>query len=166
MSRFAYIGVLGFLMAGTLAPSGIASSPAKVPLISANQMVFSFNSPFISSSGLLGDHHVIRVMVIGMSLESLSVSIPSQMSKFDSVTITDETGKNIPAKIVKNGNRQLMIAFNQPVETGKTLELDISGIKTLQDEQGSILLYGVTGKRTGIDEEIPIGTARIQVPLR
>lgn len=33
-------------------------------------------------------------------------------------------------------------------------------------EEGEILLYSVTAKQVGLNAEIPIGTARIQVPPR
>jgi hypothetical protein len=125
-------------------------------------MTFAFNAPFISSSGLLGEHHIIRVMVLGMSLENVMVSIPPQMVKFNKITVTDESGKVIPAKIERMQGK-VSVMFEQPVSVGKTIELDFSDLD-LSAEKGNILLYGVTAKQTNLSAEIPIGTARIQVP--
>jgi hypothetical protein len=140
-----------------------AGLPPKV-VAEADQMVFNFSTPFISSSGLLNDHHFIRIMVIGMTLEDLIISIPSQMAKYDQVRITDQSGKAVPAKITAN-KKQITIAFEQPVSPGRTLEVDISGVDTTE-ERDATLLYGVTAKRADIEGEIPVGTARIQVPSR
>ena len=146
------------------AGSAIAQEPvaASVPAASTPNMTFSFSAPFISSSGLLGDHHIIDVMVVGMGLEDLDVTIPSQMARFNRVRVLDGTGREIPASI--EASRSLVsVKFDQPVEPGQTVRLDISGVNTNQEE-GQILLYGVTARRVGLRGSIPIGTARIHGP--
>ncbi len=55
--------------------------------------------------------------------------------------------------------------FNQPVISGKTIEINFSDTDITMEE-GEILLYSVTAKQVGLNAEIPIGTARIQVPPR
>ncbi len=164
MRRFIYGGLSTLILAtATLSPSFATPAPQS-PLVGLDIMEFNFTAPFISSSRLLNDNHMIRVMVVGMSLEDLMISIPPQMAKFDRVQITDAYGKEVPAKITASKER-VEIIFNQPVESGRILEVNILGVRTDQ-EQGSTLLYGVTAKRAGIGAEIPIGTARIQVPNR
>ena len=140
-----------------------ASAPKLEPNASGS-MVFNFTAPFISSSGLLNDSHIIRVMVLGMSLEDLMISIPPQMGKFSQIQVTDGDGKAVAAKI-STDKRQVAIAFDQPVNPGQLLQINIVGIQTDQEE-GAILHYGLTGRRTGTQGAIPIGTARIQVPGR
>lgn len=76
----------------------------------------------------------------------------------------DSAGREIPAKIATS-KEQVLITFNQPVQPGTTVSVQIEGIHTEQEE-GETLLYGVTAKRVGLKERIPIGTARIQVPAR
>ncbi|PSB15692.1 hypothetical protein C7B65_23820 [Phormidesmis priestleyi ULC007] len=164
MKRFIYGGISALVLATTAITPGLTAPAPDFRAIALNQMQFNFTAPFISSSGLLGDHHVIRVMVVGMSLEDLMIRIPSGMSKYGQVKVTDESGKEVPAKITATKD-QVAIAFSQPVEPGHILEVDIPGIQTYA-EAGNILLYGITAKRVGISGQIPVGTARIQVPDR
>jgi hypothetical protein len=158
-----YLWPLGLsaLICLTLLSNSTIAAPK--PMLTPNGgMTFAFNAPFISGSGLLGDHHVIRVMVLGMSLENIMVNLPPQMVKFNKITVMDESGSVIPAKIEKT-QRKVSVFFDQPVAVGKTIELDFSDLN-LSAEKGNILLYGVTAKETNISTEIPIGTARIQIP--
>lgn len=164
MKRFIYGGISAFVLATTAIAPGLATPAPNLRAIALNQMQFNFTAPFISSSALLGNHHVIRVMVIGMSLEDLTIRIPSEMSKYGQVKIADETGKEVPAKITASKN-QVAIVFSQPVESGHILEVDIPGVQTYLEE-GNILLYGVTAKRVGTTGQIPVRTARIQIPNR
>lgn len=164
MKYFIYGGISAFVLATTAIAPGLATPAPNLGTVALNQMQFNFTAPFISSSALLGNHHVIRVMVIGMSLEDLTIRIPSEMSKYGQVKITDETGKTVPAKITASKN-QVAIVFSQPVESGHILEVDIPGVQTYLEE-GNTLLYGVTAKRVGTTGQIPVGTARIQIPNR
>lgn len=162
MKRFALVSLsaIAFAVATTL------PATATAPLVDFqnNQMFFSFNSPFVSSSGLRGENHLIRVMVLGMSLQDLMVLVPPQMAKFRKITVTDEAGKTIPTKI-ERVDRRVSLVFNQPVTPGKTIELNFSDTDVTMEE-GEILLYSITAKQAGINTEIPVGTARIQVPSR
>lgn len=162
MKRFVLVGLSSIALSGaTFLPA-----TATAPLVRSqnNQMFFSFNSPFISSSEIRGENHLIRVMVLGMSLQDVMVLVPPQMAKFRSITVADETGKMIPAKI-ERVDRRVAVVFNQPVISGKTIEINFSDTDITMEE-GEILLYSVTAKQVGLNAEIPIGTARIQVPPR
>lgn len=127
-------------------------------------MVFNFTAPMITNSGVLNSTHFIRLAVIGMSLEEIMISIPSQMERFEAVQVLDQTGKKVPAKIDVR-KEQLAIAFDSPVAAGTYLQVEFTGVqmRTLND---GILLFGVTGRSTGRKVAIPIGTARIQLPVR
>ena len=127
-------------------------------------MVFNFTAPMITNSGVLNSTHFIRVAVVGMSLQDLMVSIPSQMDKFNSVRVIDQMGKQVPAKIDISKER-LTIAFDQPVAPGNYLQIEFTGVQ-MQNPNDGILLYGVSGRRVGLKGDIPIGTARIQLPSR
>lgn len=162
MKRFALVSLstIAFAMAANL------PATATAPLVDtrSDQMFFSFNSPFISSSGLRGENHLIRVMVLGMSLKDVMVLVPPKMAKFRSIMVTDESGKTIPAK-VERADRRVALSFDQPVTPGKTIEINFSDTD-ISMEEGEILLYSVTAKQAGINAEIPVGTARIQIPAR
>jgi hypothetical protein len=129
-----------------------------------NAMVFNFTAPMITDSGVLGTTHFIRIAVIGMSLNDLMISLPSQMEKFDSVRIVDQMGKEVPAKTTLTKDR-LAVLFNQPVTSGSYLQVEFNGVQ-MKTSGGNTLFYGVTAERSSLKGQIPIGTARIQVPDR
>lgn len=165
MHRIFSSGIAALVMIATGLPATAEpASPIAASSVSAPNMDFSFSAPFVSSSGLLGDNHNIQVMVVGMALEDLTVSIPPGMSRFSEVRVRDSAGQTIPATI-NASQSQVQVTFEQPVQPGRTIALDISGVN-VNDEalNSSILLYGVMGRRTGLRESIPIGTARIQLP--
>lgn len=164
MRRFVYGSLATLVLAASTLYPGFAAPAPQFPITAPGSMTFNFTAPFISSSGLLNESHVIQVMVVGMSLEDLMISIPPEMAKFNRVQITDGAGKEIPAKITASKER-VAIAFDQPVASGTLLQVSIVGVQT-EREMGDILLYGVTAKRMGLQGEIPIGTARIQIPFR
>lgn len=165
MKRILFQG-LSFAVFALAALPGLAQEPVAVsqPAATSKNMTFNFSAPFISSSGLRGDHHIIEVMVVGMGLEDLEVTIPSQMARFGRVRVLDSAGHTIPASI--DASQSLVsVKFDQPIEPGTTVRLDISDVDT-QREEGQILLYGVTARRVGLRGAIPIGTARIHGPAR
>ncbi|MBW4614071.1 MAG: DUF2808 domain-containing protein [Desmonostoc vinosum HA7617-LM4] len=127
-----------------------------------SQVALNVNVPHITNSGIRNNTHFIRVAVVGMSLEDLMILLPSQMERFNAVRITDQSGKEIAGKIEINKER-LSISFDEPVNSGVSLEVQITGVQR-RSGSGNILLYGVTAKRVGLEGEIPIGTARIDIP--
>ncbi len=156
------------IIAPASARPGITSGNpnASAPLVMAGDtsMVFNFTAPFITSSGVRGTTHFIRLAVVGMSLNDLMISIPSQMENYDNIRVIDQTGQNIPAKITSAKNK-VAIVFNQPVAQGTYLEVQFTGVQ-MRGAGEDILFYGITAERTGIKGEIPVGTARVQLPSR
>ncbi|QMS92010.1 hypothetical protein HUN01_32050 [Nostoc edaphicum CCNP1411] len=127
----------------------------------ASQVAFNFNVPHITNSGVRNDIHFIKVAIEGMSLQNLIISLPSQMERFNGVRITDQSGGEIAAK-TEISKERLLITFDQPVVPGSSLEVELRGVQR-KSLGGNVLLYGVSGQRIGLTEEIPIGTARIDV---
>jgi hypothetical protein len=125
-------------------------------------MVFNFTAPIITNSGVRGSTHFIRIAVIGMSLKDLMIEVPSQMTGYDGIKVTDQFGKVISAKTEFDKER-VSIAFAQPVSPGGYLEVSFTGAR-MTSPGGETLLYGVTAERLGTKGEIPIGTARVEVP--
>ena len=138
-------------------------TPIMIPSAQA-QMVFKFNAPVITDSGVLGSSHFIRIAVLGMSLEDLMISLPSQMQAFQGVKVTDQTGKEIPANIAMN-ERNITITFAQPVTPNTNLKVELTGVRMVPGI-ATTLLYGVTAQREGIRGEIPVGTAIVNIPDR
>ncbi|MBW4538284.1 MAG: DUF2808 domain-containing protein [Myxacorys chilensis ATA2-1-KO14] len=165
MKGLIYSGLFALML--TTAPAALAQSTNGTQAQLAqteSSMVFNFSAPMITNSGVRGSTHFIRVAVIGMSLENLIISIPSQMEKFNGVRVIDQSGKEVPSKINLSQNR-LAIAFDQPVAPGGYLQVEFREVQMKTSNDG-ILLYGVTGQRVGLRGDIPIGTARIQLPSR
>lgn len=151
----------------TIAPTTtrLASAPtAPIQEQAYAPMTFNFSAPIVTNSGVLGSTHFIRVAVIGMSLKTLMLSIPSQMEKYEAIRVMDQTGSLIPANVTADGKR-VAIAFNQPVAPGSTVEVLFTGVQ-MRGGGGETLFYGVTAERVGLIGEIPVGTARVQVPGR
>jgi hypothetical protein len=129
-----------------------------------SSMTFNFTTPFIANSGLRGSTHFIRLAVVGMSLKDLMVSLPSQMERYEGIKIVNQNGQVIPAKITADKKR-VAVLFDAPVPAGSYLELMFNGVQ-MNGSGGNTLFYGITAERTGLRGEIPIGTARVQVPDR
>ncbi len=144
----------------------IGVMPSLTPIVlaqtAAAPMVFNFTAPIITNSGVRGSTHFIRIAVIGMSLKDLMIAVPSQMEGYDGVRVTDQFGKVIAAK-TDLGKDRVSIAFAQPVTPGGYLEVSFTGAR-MATPGGQTLLYGVTAERLGIQGEIPIGTARVEIP--
>jgi hypothetical protein len=167
MKGLLYSGLAALLL--TTATAAVAQEPTKLQgaiaqVDSSSSMIFNFSAPIISNSGLLGSTQFIRVAVIGMTLKDLQIAVPTQMERYDSIRVIDQTGKEIGAKISSSKER-VGIAFDQPVAPGNYVQVEFVGVRMSSVNDG-ILFYGVTGKRTGASGDIPIGTARIQLPPR
>jgi hypothetical protein len=163
MKSLIYSGLSALLLATTAMAEPVTKVQSQAAL-TETAMVFNFTSPMITNSGVLNSTHFIRVAVIGMSLQDLMISIPNQMERFDSVRVIDQFGKEVPAKIDHSKDR-LAVVFDQPVAPGGYLQVEFQGVQMRSLNDG-ILFYGVTGQRVGVRGEIPIGTARIQLPVR
>lgn len=176
MKGLVYSGLSALVVA--IAASGISTPAGALPGITSGNpnastplvmpgdtaMTFNFTAPFITNSGVRGSAHFVRLAVVGMSLNDLMVAIPSQMEQYDSIRVINQEGRDIPAKISKEKNR-VAIVFSQPVSPGTYLEVLFTGVQ-MRGSGGDTLFYGITAERTGLMGEIPVGTARVQVPNR
>ncbi|UBF30322.1 DUF2808 domain-containing protein (plasmid) [Kovacikia minuta CCNUW1] len=165
MKGFIYGGLSALLL--TTATAAMAEPVTKIQAQAAQTetgMVFNFTAPMITNSGVRGSTHFIRVAVIGMALQDLMVSIPEQMEQFDQIRVVDQSGRVIPAK-TELSKQRLAVTFDQPVAAGSYVEVQFTGVQMRTLNEG-VLFYGVTGQRVGLRGEIPIGTARVQLPVR
>ncbi|MDZ8053935.1 MAG: hypothetical protein RMX68_014950 [Aulosira sp. ZfuVER01] len=158
--------ICGSLSALILTTSAAAiAAPAKYEKLDTqkqSQIASKINVPHITGSGIRNDTHFIRVAVAGMSVQDLMITLPYQMERFEKVQIQDQSGREIPAKTGITQER-LTVTFEQPVAPGGSVEVQFTGIKR-RIPSGKILLYGVTAQRVGLQGDIPVGTARIDVP--
>jgi hypothetical protein len=157
MKGLFYTGLSALILATSTAVMPTVISPAQA------QMQINANSPIITDSGILGSSHFINVAVLGMSLEDLMITLPSQMQDFESVRVTDQSGKEVPANITTNRD-MVAISFAQPVVPNTSLKVEFTGVQ-MRELGGASLLYRITGQRVGLTGEIPIGTAQVSIPI-
>jgi hypothetical protein len=165
MKSLIYSALSALLVTTVTAPIAMAVPTTRNQSVQAEaSMVFNFTGPMVTNSGVLNSTYFLRIAVIGMSLQDVVVSIPSQMERFSSVRVVDQSGKEVPAKATLSKER-LILVFDEPVAPGGYLQVEFNGVQ-MNASGGDILLYGITARRTGLSGEIPVGTARIQVPIR
>ncbi|ABA20238.1 conserved hypothetical protein [Trichormus variabilis ATCC 29413] len=159
--------IYGSLSALILSTSAVAiATPVKHEQSGSNinklsQVALNVNVPHITNSGVRNGNHFIRLAVVGMSLQDLMISLPSQMERFNGVRIRDESGKAISAK-TEISKENLSITFDEPVTSGASVEVELTGVRRNSLGQ-DVLLYGVTARRVGLTGDIPVGTARIDI---
>ncbi len=155
-----------FLLSAATTAISLPAFSAPIPqtaIAIVDQMLTSSTASTVTSSGVVGNHHLIRVAVASHALKTLTISIPSQMEGFSNIQVTDQTGKAITSKISAN-QQQVIIAFDQAVTPGSALEIDFSGVPQLTP-WNQVLEYGVSAEQEGLRGQIPLGTARVQVPF-
>ncbi|MBD2358916.1 DUF2808 domain-containing protein [Tolypothrix sp. FACHB-123] len=158
--------IFGALSALILTTSAAAiATPAKSQQLIAqaqSQTASTINVPYITGSGVSNNTHFIRVAVNGMSVQDLMITLPYQMERFEQVQIKDQSGREIAAKTQSTKGR-LTITFDQPVTPGNSIEVQFAGVRN-RISSVRTLLYGVTAQRMGLQGDIPVGTARIDLP--
>jgi Protein of unknown function (DUF2808) len=156
-------GALSALILTTSA--GAIASPAKYEQLNTqaqSQTASTIKVPHITGSGVSNNTHFIRVAVDGMSVQDLMITLPYQMERFEQVQIKDQSGRDIAAKTQSTKGR-LTITFDQPVAPGNSIEVQFAGVRS-RISSVRTLLYGVTAQRMGLQGDIPVGTARIDLP--
>ena len=158
--------ICGSLSALILTTSAAAiAAPAKYEKLDTqkqSQIASNISVPHITASGVRNDTHFIRLAIAGMSVQDLMITLPYQMERFEKVEIKDQSGREIAAKTEITKER-LTVTFDQPVAPGGSVEVQFTGIQR-RIPSARILLYGVTAQRVGLQGDIPVGTARIDVP--
>jgi hypothetical protein len=140
-------------------PTAQAAGPsdAKVPHLTSSGP--DPNNPRHSHLG----NYIIRVHVTGRSLTQLMIEAPSGVQLSKAITITDQSGKPISATVSLNGQKATL-AFAQSISPDTTLEIDLKNVKTPLDPP--TWFFSVSSQLSGLNVEIPLGSARIQPRLR
>ncbi|MBD2204830.1 DUF2808 domain-containing protein [Calothrix sp. FACHB-1219] len=156
-------GALSTLILATSATAIATPAPSQQLIAQAqSQTGYTINVPHITGSGVSNNTHFIRVAVDGMSVQDLMITLPYQMERFEQVQIKDQSGREIAAKTQSTKGR-LTITFDQPVTPGNSIEVQFAGVRN-RISSVRTLLYGVTAQRMGLQGDIPVGTARIDLP--
>jgi acyl dehydratase len=122
-----------------------------------------FTTPFVSDSGILGSlgsKHFITLAVTGFSVESATISLPIDMGRSIEAKVFDQGGMEI-ASTTKISPGNVTINFSEPVKPGTYIRIELSGVD--MSRMGGRVLYRVTTKLQGIEEQIPIGSAMVSL---
>ncbi|HBL11690.1 MAG TPA: hypothetical protein DD379_09820 [Cyanobacteria bacterium UBA11162] len=103
--------------------------------------------------------HHFEVHVQGKGLSELSIDLPQGVSIRNGIEVTNQSGQKINAEVSIN-DKKATVVFAQPVEPDTTLSINMQGVKT--PGYSYTWQYRVYGKLVGINQEISLGSARIQ----
>lgn len=112
-----------------------------------------------NSARVQGATHHFEYFVQKNALSELLIQIPDQIKISRGIEIQDQTGKMLDAKVSIDG-KQALITFNQPIPPNTTISVKMRGILT--PGYARTWQYKLYGKFAGINQEIPLGLARIQ----
>lgn len=126
------------------------------PLIEARSPHSDAHQP---SARVQGAIHHFEYLVQKNALSELLIQIPDQLKISRGIEIQDQTGKMLDAKVSIDG-KQALITFDQPVPANTTISVKMKGILT--PGYPRTWQYKLYGKFAGINQEIPLGLARIQ----
>lgn len=112
-----------------------------------------------NSARVQGATHHFEYLVQKNALSELLIQIPEHLKISRGIDIQDQTGKTLNAKVSIDG-KQALIAFDQPVPPNTTVSVRMRGILT--PGYARTWQYKLYGKFVGINQEIPLGLARIQ----
>jgi len=142
-----------------------------LPIISLN---FAANASGISSNLIAsninsGAHptnarvqnavHHFEIDVPKSGLSSLSIELPEGISVRDEIEVKNQDGEKINTEVSMN-DRKATIAFSQPVPAQTKLLIDLNGVKT--PGYANAWNYRIYGTMVGMNQEMPLGTRRVQ----
>lgn len=156
MRRFTLITALTILSTAT-----ISAALAQIPASKASTIVHSAAYP--NRVKVTSATYHIGIQIGSLSLSKLRVKIPEPSPariRIGQVAVTDADGKTINAKSSFDG-KAVTIVFALPVASETMLEVDLNGVKT-SDLLGRTWQFSIYGQPDGTNQEIPLGTARIQ----
>lgn len=104
--------------------------------------------------------HHFEIHVQGSALLALSIDIPEGIKISNGIEVTNQSGNRIDAQVSIN-NKKATVVFSQPVPAETILSINMNGVQT-PNYNGFTWLYPVYGKISGMNQEIPLGTVRIQ----
>jgi len=134
---------------------------AQAPFFKANAITHSAAYP--NRVKVTNATYHIGIQVGSSPLSEIRIVVPEDAPgkiRIGQIAVTDETRQPLSANRAFNG-KEVTIAFAQPVAAGTMLEIDLNGVRT-SDLLGRTWQFPIYGKSVGSNQEIPIGTARVQ----
>ena len=159
------INFLSTTFATTITTLFIASTSFIIPQeVLANKALVNrqLTTPVITRSTTNYEDFIIEFSAGTLPIKDLEIILPQQITSLEDVMITDNSGKQIEAELTKNED-QVLITFSELVQPGNALRITFADAYT-QSIMGETLLYRLNVQQEGLQQRIPIGTARIEVP--
>ncbi len=156
MQRFTSTTILTALFTAT-----ISTALAQMPASKASAVVHSAAYP--NRVKVTSATYHIGVQVGSSPLSELRIKVPENAPaqiRVGQVMVTDAVGKTVSANSSFD-RKAVTIAFAQPVAAGTLLEIDLNGVRT-SDLLGRTWQFPIYGTSIGTNQEISLGTARIQ----
>jgi hypothetical protein len=156
MQRFTLTAAVTVLLTAT-----ISSALAQIPISKEKAVIHSAAYP--NRVKVTRATYHIGIQVGRVPLSGIRVEVPENAPaqiRFGQVAVTDSTGNPITANTSSN-EKGVTIAFTSPVSAGETIEIDLLNVKT-SDLIGRTWLFPIYGKAVESNQELPLGTARIQ----
>ncbi len=108
-----------------------------------------------------GVTNYLELHVEGKAVESVSIALPPRIRITGDIVVSDELDRPIESSIQVN-SEQIQIEFSQSVQPGKTIKFAIQGVKASR-KSSSVYLYPIAVNYVEESDNIPVGTARIQI---
>lgn len=105
-----------------------------------------------------GATHHLYYQAMQNPLTAMTIQLPEGI-QIDGVEIEDQSGKPLTAK-VKINEEKVTLIFDQKLPAQTKLSIKLQGVNT--PGYGNTWQYKLFGKFEGIEQEIPLGTARLQ----
>lgn len=156
MQRFIHITALTAVFTSTT-----LAVFAQAPFSKASTIIHSAAYP--NQVKVTSATYHIGVQVGSASLSEIRLIIPQNAPgkiQIGQIVVSDAAGQAITTNPSFDG-KEVKIAFAQPVVAGTTLEIDLNGVRT-SDLLSRIWQFPIYGKSVGMNQEIRLGTVRIQ----
>ncbi|MCU0532373.1 MAG: DUF2808 domain-containing protein [Hydrococcus sp. Prado102] len=111
-----------------------------------------------SSATVQGATHFFEYYVRNNALSELSIEMPEGIKIRNGIEVKNSSGQELDAQVSING-RKATVAFSQPIPPDTKIAVSMRGVYT--PGYDGIWQYRLFGKLVGIDQEIPLGFARI-----
>ncbi|MEL6459055.1 MAG: DUF2808 domain-containing protein [Cyanobacteria bacterium J06621_15] len=119
-------------------------------------------TPIITRSVADDNEFLIELSAGTLPIQDLAIILPQQTNELGNMSIKGNSGQDIKAEI-QNDKDQVLITFSEPIKPGNALKIRFTDINT-KLIMGETLLYQLSVQQEGLQQRIPIGTARIDVP--
>lgn len=151
MKNLIFAGTLG-LMIASFSPLVQASENSNLIANNIHSNAHPNNASFQN-----GVHH-FEIEVPKPGVSAISLDIPPGITVTRNIEVENKLGQQINAKVSMNDNKATL-TFSEVIPANTILSVKVKGVKT--NGYPNTWNYRIYGVMAGINQEIPLGTARI-----